>query len=291
MKALTLRNKIVLASIGSTLAVLPNVQASVLDPVRINVAPIALVWAGDGAGNAWLADFMLLGTSSAMAATGGGTDLMPGADMNALLTTTLTSADSTFATPTDDLLYGFTPPGTSTLTDGGTLGYLDAADTYTPFILNDTHDVTLSGSIQHAFYVASNCTFDITGQLTAPFAPPATSSLTDADVAFALDDFGAAPAVAPAIGGGLGAFAQAVGGLTVGSAVQDPGMPAALTGTLADVAAVTTLYDGTVRTALTPGSITNQSVGFLASYGIPTYDLSMGFGSNSFTVQYDVVAP
>jgi hypothetical protein len=173
------------------------------------------------------------------------------------------------------------PAGGGVLTDAGTTGLLDAADTFTAFGLTATTGIGFaSGPQAHSFYVASNAAFDIFAQ---------TGAATYAG------NFSVANVPLTAITWSMTiATSGADGGVTWGgAAAQDPttGGTGILAATnLNAFTTATKVFDGGRRTAAAAGAILAQSVRFTAQYGL-NYDLSMGSGSVSVPVTYTIFTP
>jgi hypothetical protein len=262
-------------SAGATLPA----SAAVTDRVYFSAAPLVLVWGTDASGNpAVVSDFVLLTT-----ATG-----TPGSDLTAanvipVITGSMTPVPTA---PTGNSLLSITnpaaaPAGGGVLTDAGTVGVLDTADSYTAFGLTATTAIGFaSGPQSHSFYVASNTAFDIfaqtgaatySGSFTAGTVPltaitwsmAITTSGTDGAVTW-----GGASAQNPT-GGGTGVIAAT---------------------NLNAFTAATKVFDGGQRTAAAAGAILAQSVRFTAQYGL-SYNLSMGSGSVSVPVTYTIYTP
>jgi hypothetical protein len=104
-----------------------NATAAVTDRVYFAAAPLVLVWGTNGAGNpAVVSDFVLLTTASGTA----GADLIA-ANVLPVVTGSMTAVPQT---PTGNSVLTVNnpagaPAGGGVLTDAGTVGELDAADT------------------------------------------------------------------------------------------------------------------------------------------------------------------
>ncbi|MEO8102397.1 MAG: hypothetical protein ABI790_07720 [Betaproteobacteria bacterium] len=257
-----------------------SASAAVTDRVYFSAAPLVLVWGTDATGNpAVVSDFVLVNTASGTA----GTDLTA-ASVIPVITGSMTAVPTA---PSGNSLYAITnpaaaPAGGGVLTDAGTAGQLDAADTYTAFGLGATTNIGFSAGPQsHSFYVASNTGFDIFAQTGA--------------VAYTGNfNAGSVPLTAITWSMSLSTAATTDAGVSWGgAAAQNP--TGAGTGILAATslnafAAPTKVFDGTQRTALAAGTILAQSVRFSVQYGL-NYNLSMGAGSVSVPVTYTVYTP
>ena len=275
--------KAIVAAIGvcGLLGGVSNIaNAAVTDRVYFSAAPLVLVWGTNVAGNpAVVSDFVLLTTATGTP----GADLI-GASVLPVVTGSMTAVPQT---PTGNSLFPVNnvagaPAGGGVLTDAGTAGQLDAADTYTAFGLTATTDLGFTtGPQAHSFYVASNAAFDIFAQTGAATY---TGNFSAANV----------PLTALTWSMTLSAAATTDAGVTWGgAAAQDPstggtGIIAATN--LNSFTAATKVFDGGRRTAAAAGAILSQSVRFTAQYGMD-YDLSMGAGSVSVPVTYTVYTP
>lgn len=279
MKRVNLKKMAALVSLGLAANVAGTAQAAVSDRVYFSAAPLVLVWGTDASGNpAVVSDFVLLTTASGTA----GSDLIA-AGVIPVITGSMTAVPQT---PTGNSLLtvnnaAAAPAGGGVLTDAGTTGLLDAADSFTAFGLTATTTLGFAtGPQRHSFYVASNAAFDI-------FAQAGAATYTG--------NFSAANAPLSAITWSMAIATSGTDGAVTwgGASAQDPttggtGMTAATN--LGAFAAATKVFDGGRRTAAAAGSILAQSVRFTAQYGL-NYDLSMGAGSVSVPVTYTVYTP
>jgi len=275
--SLTFSRKVMVAAIAAGIA--GSASAAVTDRVYFSAAPLVLVWGTDGSGNpAVVSDFVLVNTASGTA----GSDLIA-ANVLPVLTGSMTPVPQA---PTGNSIYAVNnpaaaPAGGGVVTDGGTAGQLDAADTYTAFGLGATTSLGFAAAPQaHSFYVASNSAFDI-------FAQTGAATYTGTFTA------GTVPLTAVTWAMSITAANTTDGGVTWGANSQNP--TGAGTGVIASTnlgafAAATKVFDGGQRTAAAAGSILSQSVRFSVQYGL-NYDLSMGSGSVSIPVTYTVYTP
>ena len=126
--------KALAAAVAAT--VCGSASAAVTDRVYFSAAPLVLVWGTDASGNpAVVSDFVLVNTASGTP----GTDLTA-ASVIPVITGSMTPVPNA---PTGNSLYAITnpaaaPAGGGVVTDAGTAGQLDAADTYTAFGLGAT---------------------------------------------------------------------------------------------------------------------------------------------------------
>jgi len=273
----TLIATLIAASFGAALSV--PASAVITDRVYFSAAPIVMVWGTDGSGNpAVVSDFMLLTTASGTA----GTDLTA-ANVIPVITGSMTAVPQV---PTGNSLLNVTnpaalPAGGGVLTDAGTVGALDAADSFTAFGLGATTALGFASAPQsHSFYVASNAAFDIFAQTGAAAY---TGTFTNLNVPLTAISWTMAIATSGADGGVTWGGAAAQNPSTGGTGV------AAAT-TLGAFSSATRVFGGGRRTAAAAGSILGQSVRFTAQYGL-SYDLSMGAGSVSVPVTYTVYTP
>ncbi len=284
MKKTTLKKLAIATGVAAAIAA-PASQASIIDHPFFRVLGVVIVWGGtsDTSTTAVVSDFVLMTPAS----NNPGADIIA-ADGRAVITGTLNGAPAVNAA--GSIMDITNPLGAApTFTDGGTPGYLDAADTLTAFTLQNSTDVDLSNSdVEHSFYVASNTAFQIRAiadslNVTGDFSTG--TPLTLADIGYDLD--------VTVNGGG------ANGELAFGAAAQNPhsggtGVLLAANSTLDDISALTPVFTGDQRTASGTGTITTQSVRFDATYtlgGTNGYDLSMGAGLIEADVTYTIYVP
>ncbi|GGX59103.1 hypothetical protein GCM10011309_05810 [Litorimonas cladophorae] len=269
--------------------------ASVIDRPFFQVLGVVVVWGADDAATAApvVSDFVLLTPASGSA----GADLIGGQNVNTVITGSLTPVDGTgpaaSGTATNPVT-GATSGGALTDAAGVGAGILDASDSLSAFGIDGSTDVSgLTSSHTSSFFVASNAAFDINavaGGLakTGDFAADTDIGLEDISLKMSFDTTG---------------VANTVGGLTYGANSQDPGafVGGVETATGTDLSVVAAagatglkVFDGTQRTAATPGSLADQSVRFDNVYdfgGASGYDLSMGSGTISAQVTYTIFVP
>ncbi len=248
-----------------------SASATVTDRVHFRAAPVVLVWGADGGGAApVVSDFVLVNTGSGTA----GSDLIA-ANVTPVITGSMTPVPAAATTDSIYSITGATSGGA--FTDAGTIGALDAADSYTAFGLDATTDLTFAAAGQsHSFYIASNAAFDINAQVAAPTTNTLTG-VTGTNITWAM----------------ALATAGTDGGVTWGANAQDPTVGGGLGFTVpANLAVVanTKVYDGGRLTAASTGTILGQSVRFTATYGL-NYDLSQGAGTITVPVTYTIFTP
>jgi len=254
-------------------------SAAVTDRVYFSAAPMVLVWAKDASGNpAVVSDFVLLTTASGTA----GADLM-GANVIPVIAGSMTAVPQA---PSGSSLLTISSPaaapaGGGSWTNAGTVGVLDAADSFTAFGLSATTTLGFAtGPQRHSFYVASNTAFDI-------FAKTGTAAYTG--------NFTALNVPLTAVTWNMSIATSGTDGNVTwgGGAAQDPspgGSGVAAATNLAAFSSATKVFGGGRRTAAGAGSIKAQSVRFTAQYRL-NYEFSMGAGSVSVPVTYTVYTP
>lgn len=264
--------KLALAGGAAAMLMASAAHASVIDRPFFQVLGVVVVWGGTAANQddtaaPVVSDFVLLTPATGTA----GADLITG-DVHAVVTGSLSPIN------------GATSGGV--LTDNGPAGILDATDTLTAFGIDDSTNLNgLLGDYTSSFYVASNAAFDIHAVSTAATTTGDFTALDENDISFDL-------AVATS-GGSVETGTQ--GGVTYGTAAQDPsvgGTPVTGLVDLGDIQTETKVFDGGQRTAASAGNLAAQSVRFDATYGLAGgYDLSMGTGSISADVTYTIFVP
>jgi len=270
--------KLALAGGAAAMLMASAAHASVIDRPFFQVLGVVVVWGGTSANQndtaaPVVSDFVLLTPATGTA----GADLIEPNDVHAVVTGTLSPINGATGTPA----------GGGILTDNGPAGILDATDTLTAFGIDDNTDVSgLLGDYTSSFYVASNAAFDIHAVSTAATTTGDFTSMDENDISFAL---------AVATDGSGDPETGTQGGVTYGTAAQDPsvgGTPVTGLVDLGDIQTETKVFDGGQRTAATTGNLAAQSVRFDATYGLAGgYDLSMGTGSISADVTYTIFVP
>ncbi len=273
--------KLLLAGGAAALVTASTAYASIIDRPFFQVLGVVVVWGADSMdGNAPVAtDFVLLTPASGSA----GADLIA-ADGATVITGSLTPVSATGNNASGATLANPVTGATSggVFADDGN-GVLDAADTLSAFGVDATTDVAggLVGQHKSSFYVASNAAFDIYAQSSNLNKTGDFSSLSAADIAYAMS-----VTVAGNDGLAFGTKAQdpSTGGTGYVTTVND----------LGDMTTATKVFDGGRRTASAVGSLAEQSVRFDNTYtlnGASGYDLSMGVGTISADVTYTVYVP
>lgn len=287
--------KIALAGGVAATLMAGTAYASVIDRPFFQVLGVVVVWGADDSATTApvVSDFVLLTPAGGTA----GADLIGGQNVNTVITGSLTPVDGTgtaaSATAVNPVT-GATSGGALTDAAGAGAGILDASDSLSAFGIDGSTDVSgLTASHTSSFFVASNAAFDINavaGGLakTGDFA-------TDADIG--LEDISLVMST-QAVDNVAG---HTVGSLSYGLHAQDPGTFVGGAATGVDLAVVAAagatglkVFDGTQRTAATPGSLADQSVRFDNVYdfgGASGYDLSMGSGTISAQVTYTIFVP
>jgi hypothetical protein len=277
-----------LALLGS-MAISGTANAAVKDKPFFKVGGLVMVWGAqeDGAGGFnqnVVSDFYLLGSTP-----GAASDLIGG-------TTDVTGTTDAVVTGSFDPITGeVTPDG---FNDAGTIGVLDAADTFNAFEIDNTTDVdgVMATDFTGQFFVASNATFNIQAKRQAVVETLGSMTMDNIKWDMDIDVSGAAANGSLA----FGSDAQHPGGIG-GLILSDAGVVPTILD-LGDIAATDTLvFTGAQRTAATRGSIAEQSVRFNTSYTLDTdlstpavnegYDLSVGTGELSAEVVYTVYTP
>lgn len=268
-------------------------SADIYDDVLIQVGGQVYVWGADDtfANAPQVRDVFLVDPASPGTQA---TDLQPGEEGTPLITGTLNPiTDPTTVTADMGLMMTVinSPSGVGPFfTDTAPAdGYLSIADSFTSFLIDDSTDVTLAaGGIEHSFYVASNCVFDIYAWSTL-FSNTGTfgTTLTLADISYAIT-----------VDGGSGAITDGVNTINWGANSQDPsgggGMvnPSAFDDLGDFSVGFAQVMDGGQLTAASVGTIATQSAQITNTYGFNgTYDLSMGTGKIWAQVIYTIYNP
>ncbi|MEM7661497.1 MAG: hypothetical protein AAF292_04550 [Pseudomonadota bacterium] len=253
-------------------------HASILDNPAFNVEGLVIVWSAptDGTTTPIVNDFVI-GTGAP-----GGTDLISDDAFTVVTGSLLTTQDTSGA-------FGGIPyviSGTATGdvdTDSNGDGNITADDTIDAFVFNPLIDTRVDAvDTRTSFYVASNTAFDIVGDVTASDSSGLAVDLSDfivldMNVTVSGEDDGLA----------FGDAAQSPnsGGPTAGF-TQNPRI-------LSDLEGGITVFQGDRATAVSPGSIVEQSVRFdqVYSIGFTGYDLAFGTFDFSATVVYTIFVP
>ncbi|MEP3895094.1 MAG: hypothetical protein ABJN22_05665 [Litorimonas sp.] len=271
--------------------------ASVIDRPFFQVLGVVVVYGADGntaTSNApVVSDFVLLTTGSNNA----GADLIGGTaqDTFTVLTGSLSpivAGEAGSATFTDPITGAVTATGFAD--DGTTAGVLDAGDSLSAFEIDGSTDVDgLVNQHRSSFYVASNAAFDIYATAdnlsgTGDFDPSVpANNIGYEDISLSME-----VKLSPDAGDTdtfWGSNNQSPGAVEAAFAAGE-----GLDALRADLVNGVKVFDGTARTAASPGSLTDQSVRFdnTYSFGDGTgYDLSMGAGSLTADVTYTIFVP
>lgn len=271
--------------------------ASVIDRPFFQVLGVVVVYGADGnaasSSAPVVSDFVLLTTGSDNA----GADLIGGIaqDTFTVLTGSLTpivAGEAGSATFTDPITGAVTATGFND--NGTTAGVLDANDSLSAFEIDGSTDVDgLVNQHRSSFYVASNAAFDIYATAenlsgTGDFDPSVpANNIGYADISLSM-----AVKLSPDAGDTdtfWGSNNQSPGAVEAAFAAGE-----GLDALRADLINGVKVFDGTARTAASPGSLTDQSVRFdnTYSFGDGTgYDLSMGAGTLTADVTYTIFVP
>ena len=274
-------------SLGGIFVCPSESSATVNDVAVFRALPMVIVWGADAfaenapTANPVASDFVLLGGATATP----GSDIIAG-NVFPVITGSLNPASNLSATTSGTLISinnpAATPAGGGVLTDNAPIGALNAADSLTAFGVQATTSVSLNtAGLKRSFYVASNTPFAIYAQSGAVTATGDWAAFTAAAVQIST----------------LGISTTGTdGGLTYGASAQDPttggtGFSATPIG-LNTLSAVTKIYGGGRRTALSAGALAAQSVRFDVTYNLTTpYGFHLGAGSVSIPVTYTIYNP
>lgn len=262
--------KLLLASVALMgVATLPA-QASIVDNPHFKVLGLVIVWGSDGTtgSTAPIASDFIINSDSA--ANGKNDQDLIAGDVHTVVTGSLQLTSDADEAST---AFGLNDGTTTSLLAGD--GFLDASDTLTAFDVTGESLVGTTPTYESSFYVASNTAFNI----------EAVAAVAGTPIGFDLTD----------IGYELDVTVSGNDGLAFGGAAQDP------TGTFPAYTSLDDLtttaqpvFNGTLRTASSAGTIAAQSVRFDATYTLGTaggYDLSMGAGEIQADVTYTVYVP
>ena len=264
---------------GTTLvasaAIATPANASIIDRPHFKVLGVVIVWAADDStgGTPIATDFVIDSDDGG----NNDADLIGGAaiDGRTVVTGTLDATAESAST------LGL---GSVRNIEDSSNNLIATADTnnQTAFSAFDVSDATLTSddlTYESSFYVASNTPFAIDAQasnLVEEGDFDATQVAYDLDVTVSGTD-------------GTGPSA-----LTFGGNAQSPGTGFSAPADLDSLTTQTQVFNGTARTAASPGSIVSQSVRFDATYTLGSgaaYDLSQGAGEVKADVVYTVYVP
>ncbi|MEO0607829.1 MAG: hypothetical protein AAFY82_06325 [Pseudomonadota bacterium] len=254
--------------VGAGLSLSPVSVGDTIDRPHFNVDGIAIVWAADqGQATPIVSDFILDNGAADL-------DLISG-DVHTVVTGTLEALDETFADGTGATLRIQNIPGSGNQTTRQGDRFTSATDTLNPFALNANTDVrTIRSDILSSFYVATNKAFNI-DVVAASAGDPTDLNLIRLRLRMTQsgNDDGLA----------FGGAAQLPhSGNTGQSGVQWGGYRR-----LSTLTGGRDIFRGNRRTALTPGTIADQSVRFDLDYRWNTGNIDLSDGT--FDVAADVV--
>ncbi len=245
----------------------PAMFGAPVDRTHFRVDGIAIVWAADDAGNAPIVSSFIVQNGASNA------DLIP-IDTRTVVTGTLDPIDTSFPEGAGAALRIENIPGSGNqnTTQGDRL--TSASDVLTPFALDSATDVrTIRSDILTSFYVATNKPFHI--DVVASSTNPADLNLIRLRMLMTLsgnDD-----------GLSFGSAAQYPhSGNTNSSGVQWTGFRA-----LSNLTVNQDIFRGDRRTAVSGGSIADQSVRFDLDYRWSTGNIDLSDGT--FDVAADVI--
>lgn len=258
-------------------------RADITDRAGFKVIGAVVVWSADDGGSAPTAvDFIIDTGSGSTAATSGDADLIAGDTHTVVTGTLISTADAANSAGTMPFVLTDTTSG-DVSTDSNSDGITNASDSFTPIGLAPGTDTIVDATTSRSsFYVASNAPFSIDADTDFPNS--GTNWLLmlitrlDMSVTLSGDDgiaFGSA-AQYPHAGG-------PTGGMT-----SYPNLFSLLSGR--------NVFAGNRRTAVSRGSLADQSVRFDVAYSIGAanlsgYDLSLGTYDFEVDVTYTVFIP
>lgn len=264
--------------------VIPSGHGQTLDRPFFKVEGVVIVWAADPASNApVVADFILDTGIGATAASSGDIDLI-GTDTHTVVTGTLSPTQDSFSGATGGIPFVLTNTSQGTInTDTNGDGIVSDQDAFTAFGLQVNSNARVDATKQYSsFYVASNVPFAIDAQAFTPTTFTEFILLLITRVELSVTPSGD-------------------DGLQFGTRAQPPHSGGGQTGfapaqRLWDLRTARNMFIGDQRTALTAGSIAEQSVRFDAEYSISAanlngYDLSLGTFDFVVEVVYTVYVP
>ncbi|MEM7767966.1 MAG: hypothetical protein AAF253_10835 [Pseudomonadota bacterium] len=243
--------KVLLAGAAMLAATAAPANASIVDNPHFKVLGLVIVW-GDGN----IASDFVIDT----AAGAGDADLIAG-DVTPVVTGSLAGAPGANE---GALLSISNAVSGGVLTDAGTVGVLDAADSFTAFEVDGSTDVGFTGAYTSQWFAASNTPFNVTADVT-----------------------GVTPTEADAVEYGLAVTAPAAS--TAAFAVTAADVQVAAGDTLDDIDGID-VFEGSTRTAEDPGTLLEQAWQFENTYSLD-YDLSQGVIDIAPTVTFTVYVP
>lgn len=269
-KMLHHKNKIKAFSTGLLalpLLFLPFAHGAVVDRPAFSVGGVVIVWGGDGAGNARVNDFIIA------ASDGSSLDLI-GSDVTPVVTGSLDSFSTVSAA-------SLAVSG-QTLNDQGTIGVLDAGDSFAEFSPSETVTTRLD-RLSSSFYVASNTAFSIKAIATLDTVNSSSqANLNDIYRTMTVRQSGT----------------DAEGTLSYGSSSQYPHSDDSPLGGVINNGFLNTLsteklvFQGDRATAIDSGTIADQSVRFTNTYEMASGDgFEVGTKKITANVVYTVAIP
>eukprot|EP00903_Cladosiphon_okamuranus_P002940 g2938.t1 len=243
-------------------------MADTIDRPHFNVDGVAIIWAADASGASPIVSDFVIGNG------GSSTDLISG-DVHTVVTGSLDALDESFEDGTGATLRIQNIPGSGNQTTRQGDRFTSADDVLNPFQVGVNTDVrTIRSDILSSFYVASNAAFNI-DVIASAVGDPADLDLIRLRMRLTPsgnDD-----------GLGFGSAAQFPHtGNTDRSGVQWGGYRR-----LSRLTGGQDIFRGNRRTALTPGTIAEQSVRFDLDYRWNTGNIDLSDGT--FDVEADVI--
>lgn len=260
------------------------VGADIVDRPHFEREGIVIVWAADASSGAPVVSDFILDTGNGSSAAGSGDTDLIGSDVHTVVTGTLVATQDGVASATGGMPFLLTNTDRGTInTDTNGDGVVSDQDAFTSFGLQDLTDARVDAVRQSSsFYVASNVPFAIDAQAFVPSTFTEFILLLITRMQLSMTQAGD-------------------DGLAFGSSAQLP-HSAGSTGGVApslrlwDLRTPQNVFTGDQRTAISPGSIADQSVRFNAEYSISAanlngYDLSLGTFDFQVEVVYTVYVP
>ena len=256
------------AFVGAGLCLSQVSTGGTIDRPHFNVDGIAIVWAAESGGTAPIVSDFIVDSG------GADTDLING-DVHTVITGSLTPTDTAFPDGAGATLRVQNIPGSGNQTTRQGDRFTSASDVLNPFALDGATDVrTIRSDILTSFYVATNKAFNI-DVIAAPVGDPADLNLIR--VRMRMTQTGSDDGLS------FGAAAQIPHtGNASNSGVQWNGYRR-----LSTLTAGRDIFRGNRRTAVSPGTIADQSVRFDLDYRWNTGNIDLSDGT--FDVEADVI--
>ena len=254
--------------VGAGLCLSQVSTGGTIDRPHFNVDGIAIVWAADSGGTAPIVSDFIIDSG------GADTDLING-DVHTVITGSLTPTDTAFPDGAGATLRIQNSPGGGNQNTRQGDRFTSASDVLNPFRLRGNTDVrTIRSDILTSFYVATNKAFNI-DVIAAPVSDPADLNLIR--VRMRMTQSGSDD------------------GLSFGTAAQIPHTGNASNSgvqwngyrRLSTLTAGRDIFRGNRRTAVSPGTIADQSVRFDLDYRWNTGNIDLSDGT--FDVEADVI--